>query len=466
MRRVIRSNIIFMFITFLVLSILIIPQNDDIPLSAQEQKESEVEQQAKFYGLSKRSKLAPGVEYKRYMFSVGEKYIIAHVIEAEISNPDYKVAILKADDNTSSVEKLHSMIDDYDTTGAYLILGAVNGSFWRSYTNQPMGPTIINGEVVELKSFKTWSSAFFDKENKMYIDAFHTKCIIRTNKHIIDTAFYANRREESDGIVIYNSYVGDRVPYISPISVKRAFDEAMKDAEFKDETERRFDTIRFKKELAVMQRNNSYDFKAPKISLRYLDKPALNKEIACVVTSYKRSGSMTVPENGCILTFGSDIDKRKIPKKGEKVFLRYSSDEMDSIEFYNGLCGTPRLVRNGFASPEVMRENLRNKRFINGTLKRTAIGTNRNKNKIYLVATQGGGGDNITGATLKQLAFIMRRVGAYDALNLDGGGSTVMVINDRNVLSKNCPECSRSLSVGIGIARRKISVKSLFDKIK
>jgi exopolysaccharide biosynthesis protein len=45
----------------------------------------------------------------------------------------------------------------------------------------------------------------------------------------------------------------------------------------------------------------------------------------------------------------------------------------------------------------------------------------------------------------------MKYIGCYDAMNLDGGGSTIMVIDGKNVINKENPYSSRRISVGVGI---------------
>lgn len=421
----------------------------------------------RLYGVSNKTMLSKGVEFKRYRFKLDDSYIIANVIEADITDPDYKAVIMKAGNNTSEVERLHDMVNEFDSTSNYLMLGAVNGSFWRAYTNSPMGPTIIDGEVVELRNVKNWNSAFFDQNGKLFIDGFETYCEIRNKDSLLYLSYHTNRREDSAGVAIYNSYVGNRIPYVSQWKIERMFREAWRDIKYKDKTEAEFDSVKLKQELIRVKRLSDFDYGFPKISLRYVTKPAMNREFCAVVTSYQKRGSMNVPGDGIVMTFGVGSNRDLIPKIGDTVFLKYSTGEYKDTVFYNGLCGTPRLVREGRIIVDSPRENFRSKRFVKGDLRRTAIGTNKDKTKIYLVTTEGTNERaRISGADLKQLAYVMRRIGAYDALNLDGGGSTVMVIDDANVMNRNCPECSRELSVGVGIARRKLSVKSLFDKIK
>ncbi len=439
-------------------SIMSFPQN---------KPEVETEIVPKLYGASKKTMLAPGVEFRRYRFKVEDSYIMANVVIADVSSPEYKLEVMKAGNNTSDVERLHTMINDYDSTHKFFMLAAVNGSFWKAYTNYPMGPTLIDGEIVELKNVMKWNSAFIDGNGKLYIDGFETSCRISNRDSLIYTSYYVNRRDDSAGVAIYNSYAGDRVPYISQRKIDKMLKDALKDKKYKDISESQFDSVKLRQELYRIKRNSDFDYYFPKISLRYLGKPAMNREFRAVVTASQKSGSMFIPSNGIVMTFGIGANRKLIPSIGDTVTLRYSTNQMSNTVFYHGLCGTPRLVRDGRIIVEAPRETSKSKRFVKGDLRRTAIGTSRDKSKIYLVTTEGSNGrGKLLGADLKQLAYIMRRIGAYDALNLDGGGSTTMVIDGSNIMNSRCPECSRSLSVGIGIARRKLSIKSIFDKFK
>jgi exopolysaccharide biosynthesis protein len=59
---------------------------------------------------------------------------------------------------------------------------------------------------------------------------------------------------------------------------------------------------------------------------------------------------------------------------------------------------------------------------------RTAIGLNQNGRWLYIVVVDGRQPFYSEGATLSELADIMKAYGAYQAMNLDGGGSSTMVI--------------------------------------
>lgn len=65
---------------------------------------------------------------------------------------------------------------------------------------------------------------------------------------------------------------------------------------------------------------------------------------------------------------------------------------------------------------------------------RTSIGFSRDSSTLFLV-TVDGRSENSGGMTLTELADMMRKLGAWQAMNFDGGGSTTMVI-DGGVVNK------------------------------
>lgn len=64
---------------------------------------------------------------------------------------------------------------------------------------------------------------------------------------------------------------------------------------------------------------------------------------------------------------------------------------------------------------------------------RTAVGHDPVRNRLWLVVVDGRQGAFSTGMTLPELADLLARLGATEALNLDGGGSSAMVVGERLV---------------------------------
>jgi phosphodiester glycosidase len=92
-------------------------------------------------------------------------------------------------------------------------------------------------------------------------------------------------------------------------------------------------------------------------------------------------------------------------------------------------------------------------RFSQARHPRSAVGFSRDSATLYLIAVDGRQEASV-GATLEELATILRDLGAHDALNLDGGGSTALVVGGAltNVPSDSAGE--RPVGNVIAVTRR------------
>jgi exopolysaccharide biosynthesis protein len=90
---------------------------------------------------------------------------------------------------------------------------------------------------------------------------------------------------------------------------------------------------------------------------------------------------------------------------------------------YNAISGDRMIVLKGQPVPNLDNEDID---------PRTAIGMNRNGRYLYLIVVDGRQPFYSNGATLSELARLFIEEGAYIAMNLDGGGSSTMVIEGEN----------------------------------
>lgn len=89
----------------------------------------------------------------------------------------------------------------------------------------------------------------------------------------------------------------------------------------------------------------------------------------------------------------------------------------------NAVGGGPRLLRNGDISIEAAAEGIA-KSFVDTRHPRTAVGWN--EDTFFFVTVDGRQEGYSLGMSLPELAALMKELGATEALNLDGGGSTTL----------------------------------------
>ncbi len=88
-------------------------------------------------------------------------------------------------------------------------------------------------------------------------------------------------------------------------------------------------------------------------------------------------------------------------------------------KIFNAISGDRMLILSGEVVPDLNDSKLH---------PRTAIGINKNGRWLYLVVVDGRQPFYSTGATYEELANLLKDLGAFFAMALDGGGSSAMII--------------------------------------
>lgn len=135
--------------------------------------------------------------------------------------------------------------------------------------------------------------------------------------------------------------------------------------------------------------------------------------------------SMPIPQNGYVIV-GPDERLAKIYKAKHVDLDIKTIPNWENVKHI--ISGGPYLVKNGEVFVDITEQKLG---AIGGKNPRTAIGYTQDGNFI-MVAVDGREGASV-GLTLKELAWFMKSIGCTNAMNLDGGGSTVMYVNGRVV---------------------------------
>jgi hypothetical protein len=106
-----------------------------------------------------------------------------------------------------------------------------------------------------------------------------------------------------------------------------------------------------------------------------------------------------------------------------------------------------RVLRNGVTreSPAIVHDGERHPR--------TAIGLSADRHTMWLAVVDGRS-ESSSGATTNELADAMRRLGANDAMKLDGGGSSTLWVRGRGVVNHPSDGHERVVAMHFGIVVR------------
>jgi hypothetical protein len=408
--------------------------------------------------------LMPGVRYKHYIISTGSKHSI-HVLEIDRTKPEVGITLWKAQNLANGLESLPAIANRADSGKNGALQGMVNANFWRSYYNTPLGPAVVNGEVLEMGQYKGWSSCFFDRQNRMYIERFSITATLRTR----ETSFpveTVNARLNPNGVVLYNHFAGKEVP-IAPMlpvgNVEQGTSSKTKAADNSFPIDEKLTQSQLQKTLEMQRRIYAAERPLYKATLLYASQPMINEEVVCRVVEID-TGAVAVPQNGVVVSFGRNIDESELPRPGDKVTLMFKTNTYSSVPFINAVSGTPRLVRSGIARHEATEESTSGRNFISQKLPRTAIGTNSAGTMLYFVTTDATDTEaGTTGMTLQELAEGMKQIGAYHAVNLDGGASASMVVRGS---VNSAIGSARPVSMALGIVQQDPTADRLQPKRK
>ncbi len=145
------------------------------------------------------------------------------------------------------------------------------------------------------------------------------------------------------------------------------------------------------------------------------------------VTTYGAEGNSTVPSDGFVISVQNKELATELSQiaAGTDIDVKLSIDEkwMDA-QFI--LAAGPMLVKNG--KTEISMPT--NSNFASSRSPRTAVAVDATGTKVFLVTIDGRLKGHSNGVSLTDLASYLISMGASSAINLDGGGSTAMVVRN------------------------------------
>ncbi len=200
-----------------------------------------------------------------------------------------------------------------------------------------------------------------------------------------------------------------------------------------DNTIHGYNTARRSDELIIYDRKRGTGTRTNDRGIEVLVKPLdqvnFNGETELLVVEKESEvGNMYIPQDHVVLSaHGSS-----------RIFLHFSVDAGDTLlldlkskpNIQNAkqlVGGGPRLISDG-VFPEDW-EGLEEFGHATEEHPRSAIGLSRDSTRLYLVVVDGRQPSS-RGVTLEELANIMYDFGAWNAINLDGGGSSTLIVDD------------------------------------
>lgn len=157
-------------------------------------------------------------------------------------------------------------------------------------------------------------------------------------------------------------------------------------------------------------------------------------EASAVVREVRNASSAPIPfAGGVLFATGTYAEPLSALQPGERIRFHVDlagerGEEWRDVQ--EAVAGGPWLVRRNrpLTVQEMEQAGFQRANFIERRHPRTAVG--RTASGEILWVTVDGRQPHSQGATLPELAELMRRYGAVEAINLDGGGSTTLVVRN------------------------------------
>ncbi len=137
-------------------------------------------------------------------------------------------------------------------------------------------------------------------------------------------------------------------------------------------------------------------------------------------------GSISIPDGGYVVSGPKSKLEPFFNEKNLKLDMKIGDENWLGVDHI--ISGGPYLVKDGEIYVDIAEEKLN---AVGGRNPRTAIGYTQDGK--FIMVTADGREESSIGLTLSELAYFMKSIGCYNAMNLDGGGSSVMYFNGLTV---------------------------------
>jgi len=167
------------------------------------------------------------------------------------------------------------------------------------------------------------------------------------------------------------------------------------------------------------------------------------------ITGISASDS-NIPSDGFVISGPVDNEFIKSLKEGQSISLLISSyPDLGNIEY--GISAGPMLIKNGEIQDKSIEDFTVDSNIVTKRNPRTAIAKTNNKHLIFIVVE--GRSTRSIGMTIKELSLLAKNLGAVDAINLDGGGSSELIIGEK-IMNELNGETERPIATSVLIHYR------------
>lgn len=327
--------------------------------------------------------VGPGMIYSKYVVHSVPWSI--DVFEADMSNQYFSIETAKAFELLAGGRETTSSMSIRRNFVGHWSVGAINGDFFDLTSGMPTNIQVEKGEVLRNER-ADYPTVGFNENDEVSISKPYLNGKLIVNDTLI-TMNGINTARDAGKLIFYNQYFG-----ASTLTTNDGFEAII----------------------------------SPIISW------LANDSVYCVVDSINPAGKNTNIPDGKMIISGNGASANYLSiNLSKNDTIKILLNVLPSVSKLKEMIGGhPIIVQDGFTASMDP-----NDPFVYNRHPRTAVGINEDTTKLFLVTVDGRQASSL-GMNLYELADLMLQLGAYQGINLDGGGSTTMVV--RNEV-KNSP---------------------------
>ncbi|TFE03986.1 S-layer homology domain-containing protein [Jeotgalibacillus salarius] len=334
--------------------------------------------------------VTPGVQHTQSSFSMNARNQVSNVLDINTASP-YISVDLGVPSPLTSLSAVQNQATR-NTENLYHMVGAVNASFFHFNTAMPAYLVAEQNKVATYGVISDGMDEYMSIPSAFGIDA--------QGKALIDTFAY-------DSTI---SFEGKNLK-VSSVNKSRKANETI----IYTPSWRYSDTRTNEHGIEIIVRG---------LSDKLENGAELGNEVTGTVENVRLPGrtySNTIPSDGYVISVhGTNVSQYTSLAKGDQITLKMDvEDKWKDAEYLIG--SGPLLVQNGKVDMTIDTGSARAKQ----RTARTAVVTDSTGEKVKLVTVDAT--STSAGMTLPEFSQYLVSIGAHQALNLDGGGSTTMV---------------------------------------
>lgn len=303
-----------------------------------------------------------------------------YVLEIDMNVPYNSIETIKAQDRLAGYEKTSAMARRRSFPG-HIAVGAINGDFYGG-TGIPINIQIRDGQLLRRPSVQS-TVGFSDNKKPMLARVNFSASVKKGNSATVINGVNENRG--TNQLILFNKFNGT---------------------------------------------NTGTNIYGTEVAVKSVSQWYANDTVICVVTNkVTGTGGMALNDSTSVLsgngTASTWLNNLAVGDT-VKIFMGLSPGVAKLKELIGGF---PKIVYNGadYVDQGYLEEGGPSHTYERHP--RTAVGFSQDSSKIYFIAVDGRSAQSI-GMTLHELADFMQRIGVYQGINFDGGGSTTMFVRD------------------------------------